>query len=200
MSFLGAKICDQVYTDPEYCLDVPLQSLTNSYLTFLKGLVGVVFSVVDLAIIFNISMILRERNLVSTRTHIGVLVVLSLAAATFALAAFIAWFASLQPQINRDISKQVSGIDFKIVDNSYPIGIVSVGLCFMLGSIVGIWTSFLLYKGIGGHWNFAAWFGASTVPAIPSAPLTEETLLLPDGDNQLPVDYQATTNLTQASY
>lgn len=175
VSLYGALVCDNVRTEPEYCYDVALQALTFSYLTLIKGLVGVVFSIVDLAIIFNVSMILRERNLIATRTHIGVLVVLSITAAIFSLASVITWYSLFQPQLNRDISKKVG--NFVVGTNTNPIGLASMVACTILGSIVGVWTSFLLYKGVGGHWNMGAWFGSSGV-----SPTHEKAPLLPPAE------------------
>lgn len=175
ISFEEARVCDKAQP---YCEDIELQPLTQSYLTMLKGIVATVFSVVDLAIIFNVSMILRERNLILLRTHIGVLVLLSVTSAALSLASVIVWFALLEPQINQDISKKLHHA-FVLGKNYYPIGIASMVTCFLVGSIVGVWTSFLLHKGIGGHWNMAAWFGHTAVEEDPSVGASERSKLLP---------------------
>lgn len=175
ISFKEAQVCDKA--EP-VCENIDLAPLTQAYLTMLKGLVATVFSVVNLAIIFNVSMILRERNIIVLRTHIGVLVLLSISAAVLSLASVIVWFALLEPQINDDISKKLKET-FVLGKNYYPIGIASMVTCLLVGSIIGAWTSFLLHKGIGGHWNMAAWFGYTAVQEDKGAGASENSKLLP---------------------
>lgn len=169
-----AELCDDIDAT---CDRLSLSFVTNSYLYVLQGFTAVVFSVVSTAIIFAVAMILRERNIIELRTHIGVLATLSWAASAFSLAAVISWYTLVKPQFIDNLSTY-TGERFNPGANRNPVGLITMCLCLILSTVIGIWTSRLLYKGVGGHWNAAAWFGAKSAAQNAYAPLSEKSGLL----------------------